>query len=123
MKACVIGLTPGLAGFRRRGDGNNEIRFRPGLAGERQACRGFFPGQRVIEVIAAVVLAGFDPAFAGAADAVATVERDVDPETVRGVGNGLVRTESINRVTPSSKLSAILWSIASSSPMRPAQMW
>ena len=50
-----------------------------------------FPGQRVLEVITAVVLAGFDAAFAGAAGAVATVERDVDPETVEGVGNRLVR--------------------------------
>ena len=90
MKACAIRLTPGLAGFRRRGNRNNEVGLRPGLAGERQACRGFFPGQRVIEVIASVVLAGFDPAFAGAADAVATVERDVDPNAIGGVGNGLV---------------------------------
>jgi hypothetical protein len=123
MQAGTMRLTPGLAGFRRRGNRNNKVGLRPGLAGERQACRGFFPGQRVIEVIAAVVLAGFDPAFAGAADAVATVERDVDPETVRGVGNGLVRTESINRVTPSSKLSTILWLIGSAPPMRPAHQW
>jgi hypothetical protein len=90
MKACAIRLAPRLAGFRRRGNRNNEVGLRPGLAGERQACRGFFPGQRVIEAIAAVALPGFDAAFAGAADAVATVERDVDPDAVRCVGNGLV---------------------------------
>jgi hypothetical protein len=123
MQACAIRLTPGLAGFRRRGNRSDEVGLRPRLAGERQPRRGFFLGQRVLEVAAAVVLAGFDAAFAGAANAVATVEREVDPETVRGVGNGLVRTESINRVTPSSKLSAILWLIGSAPPMRPAHQW
>src|SRR6267378_3847226 len=58
---------------------------------ERQTLRGFFLRQRVLEVAPAVVLARLDAAFAGAADAVAAVERDVDPDAVGGVGNRLVR--------------------------------
>src|ERR1700726_871139 len=83
-------LPPGLAGDRRCGDRNNEVRLRPRLAGERQTLRGFLLGQRVLEVIAPLVLAGFDAALASAAGAVAAVERDVDAGAVGGLGNGLV---------------------------------
>src|SRR4051794_18473962 len=92
MKPRPIGLPSGPAEFRRRGDDNNEVRLWPRLAGERQTLRGFFLGQRVLEVAAAAVLAGLDAAFAGATDTDAAVERDVDPSAIGGVGNGFVRT-------------------------------
>ena len=50
---------------------------------------GLVLGQRVLDVVAELVVAAVAVALAGAAGAVAAVERDVDAEAVGGVGDGL----------------------------------
>jgi len=93
------------------------------LAGQRQTLRGFFLGQRVVEVAAAVVLAGLDAAFAGAAGAVTAVERDVDPDAVGGVGNGLVRAALDEARDAVLEVERDAMAHSARSPFHVAQMW
>src|SRR3712207_6273667 len=71
-------LPLGLADLGGGEDVDDDVPFRPHLAGERQTLSRLFFCQRVLDVVAALVLAGLHPALAGAAGAVAAVERDVD---------------------------------------------
>jgi hypothetical protein len=87
MQPRPIRLTPGLADTRRRGNRNNEVRLRSHLASQRVALSCLIIGQRVIEVIAAVIFTGLDAAFAGAANTVGAVERHVDALAIGGVGD------------------------------------
>ena len=86
----AVGGGLGLGDVGCRGDLQHEVRAGPHAAGQHVAGGRLFGGQRVVDVGAAVVVARLAQRLAGAAGAVAAVQRDVDPLAVGGVGDGLV---------------------------------
>lgn len=85
----LAGLGLGLAHGRGRRDVDHQIGLRHRLAGEGETLRRFIVGQRVLDVEARLEGAAGNAALAGAAGAVAAVERDVDAEPVGGIRHGL----------------------------------
>src|SRR5207249_2066683 len=85
------GADLGLASRRRGRNLDHAIRRRLHLTGEDVAVGGLVFSQRVFDVHAHRVFSAFTMTLAGAAGAVAAIERNVDLRTVRGVGDELAR--------------------------------
>ncbi len=81
-----------LARGRRRRHLDHAIRARARLAGQHIALGGFLGRQGVFDIarLKQVVLAGLAQAAAGAAGAVAAVQRDIDLLAIGGVGQGFI---------------------------------
>ncbi len=84
----VAGLT-GAADLGGRRHPHHAIALRTHLASQDKTLRGLFRAEGVFDVLLAqIVLTGFGKTLAGAASAVAAVQRDVDALAVRGIGHG-----------------------------------